>query len=108
MTDEQTERDVLEALARDRWGWDFAPKGVNPDEWVKRWNRFRRMLDAGAYLDAAMMLVPDGWENNMSLHWSTDNERNIVCTAVIGWVRIKAEADTPALALAAAIARAGK
>ncbi len=26
------------------------------------WNQFRRLLDAGGYIDAAMILVPEGWE----------------------------------------------
>ena len=87
------ERRVLEALAHKRlgphWGW--------PD-------RFNTLVDAGAYLDAAMMLVPEGLAVTL-------DTRSPPAAALQGdgphgaqgaWLY----APTPALALCAAIARA--
>jgi hypothetical protein len=110
------ERRVLEALAHKRlgphWGW--------PD-------RFNTLLDAGAYLDAAMMLVPEGWVlNGLSKtpeqvklehtgdeplpDWSATLLRED-CAGYANRSRFKeayayGEAATPALALCVAIARA--
>lgn len=69
---------------------------------------FHAKLNAGAYLDAAMMLVPEGWFVELEQHSSS-------WTATLSsalWyddTRIcrDAAAATPALALAAAAIRAG-
>ncbi len=50
-------RKALEEAAKDAWGWECAPDGVCPDFWVKRWYSFRHKLEAEAYLDAAVMLA---------------------------------------------------
>jgi len=66
MQDEQNVREVLEGVF----------KVIHPEPTVESgvwwpWSimaeRFRRFLDAEAYLDAAMMLVPEGYD------WSMDN-----------------------------------
>jgi hypothetical protein len=76
--------------------------------WMR--NRFTRLLDAEAWLDAAMMLVPDGWG------WSVERERPTRdCMASVSppgtepfgpGAYIVEEADTPAEALLAAIEKA--
>lgn len=93
---------------------DFSPAW---EAWVKADVRFKRMLDAEAYLDAAMMLVPEGWltrivsfaEGNDSTSvywrcglrtWDRDDDgvvhpRGYICVS-----------DTPALAIAASSLRA--
>lgn len=72
--------------------------------------RFRRFLDAEAYTDAALMLVPEGWS------WSIGEMRGI--GKFRGWLNdhntpdgiavrsVDADAETAALALAAAALRA--
>jgi hypothetical protein len=60
---EQTEHEALEALFADLHGTkDSIPLHRYTIKWRDRRDRFTTMLDAGAYLDAAMMLykeVPD-------------------------------------------------
>jgi len=55
-------REVLEGASHSIYGRE--PDKVHVSEW-NAWRdreiRFRRFLDAEAYLDAAMMLVPVGW-----------------------------------------------
>lgn len=53
-------REVLEGAFAQVHGLTLAPKDWDALDWAPA-NRFRRFLDAEAYLDAAMMLVPDGW-----------------------------------------------
>jgi len=69
--------------------------------------RFNRMLDAEAYLDAAVMLVPEGWE------WCVDNWDGPPPTRWCAWGQFPNKgpgddhyAETPALALLAAIVKA--
>lgn len=102
------EREVLEALARRTWEWNECPAGIDPDFWVHRWISLNRKLDAGAYVDAALMFKPEGWAINEVLEGRNG-----------GWVVTLREnktgprryetgrAGTFALALAAAIARTG-
>lgn len=56
------QRELLVEAARLIWGWDFCPPAEDPDEWVCRWNRFHRKIEAEAPLDAAMLLLPKGWD----------------------------------------------
>lgn len=83
---------------------------------VDRYGRFVRMLDAEAYLDAAVMLVPEGWVCER-LHWWPGSDQPAGCS-LLGthefrgqrWHnaadgRSVATAATPALALCAAIAK---
>ena len=52
-------RDVLEDAWRDHHGY---PLECHPIEAKCPYcNKFRRFLDAEAYTDAALMLVPEGW-----------------------------------------------
>lgn len=69
-----------------------------------RANRFRRMLDAGAYESAALTLKPEGWG------WSLCDEQGQGAATVspnrdMG-DQYSSHAATPALALLAAICRA--
>lgn len=65
-----------------------------------RLNRFTRFLDAEAYTDAALLLVPDGCK------WAVTSRNSACCNpdhiAPLDWVF----AATPALAIAAAALRA--
>lgn len=115
------ERRVMEAL------WNMTLGKVGKTEWYdpregidctvseethERWVAFERKIDAGAYLDAAMMLVPEGkasggvkfnvevWEN------SGVHAPHVRATAWVAGAE-RCYAATPALALCAAIARAG-
>lgn len=68
-------------------------------------NRFFRLVDAGAYLDAAMLLVPEGcttelvMQDRHSLRWKWElRDRNAV--------RHGSHGNTPALSLLAACLKA--
>jgi hypothetical protein len=108
----EQQREVLEALAAKIWGLTrpFEAVRPKPDIWVERWTKFSTMLDCGAYADAVLMLVPEGW---MVVSWS---ELGLAggCTAQLGNPGTGGEvtsdegARTLALALAAAIAKAGE
>jgi hypothetical protein len=72
------------------------------------WRLWYRLLHAGAYLDAAMMLVPEGWG------YCVEQERPTrACEASISppghepwdYGSFSMEGSTPALALCAAIAK---
>jgi hypothetical protein len=79
-----------------------------------RFLRFRRLVDAGAYLDAAMTLVPEGWALDMRLAiYAPDDpyERLPLVTLydqAVPHYRVagEAKAATLALALCAAALRA--
>ena len=96
-------REVLELAFFDIYGRE--PDKVHIPEW-NQWRdreiRFRRFLDAEAYTDAALMLIPEGWE------WSTYSS----CEAAIHTVRDKKQfaffghSTTPALAICEASLRA--
>lgn len=97
---EQTEREVLEAL------WDR----VDMRGYAIR-ARFTAMLDAGAYLSAAEMLVP---ETSDGPRWSVDTDNTDLANKCSGsGARVITYADgfsvfdgygpTPALALCAAV-----
>jgi len=68
--------------------------------------KFARLLDAEAYLDAAVMLVPEGW--GMAL--AVDPNGKTLCGLQrkngAGYASASATAPTPALALLAAITKA--
>lgn len=98
------QREVLEALFAKRFPDHYMPgrSGIGPSRWAK----FTAMLDAGAFVDAALLLVPEGWligrlwqRNTRSGNkpwfaelWQPTTDREV-----------KAGADTPALAICAAI-----
>lgn len=108
---EQSEREALEALFADLHGTkDSIPLHRYTIKWRDRRDRFTTMLDCGAYLNAAMMLRPEGSEfglswSRMSVDMGGKNWRCHVGTH-------RASGRTPALALCAAIeaaiARAGE
>jgi hypothetical protein len=100
------QREMLKSAADRVWGFAFAPEGMCPDAWVKRWVRFNRMLDAEAYESAVLMLVPDGHDFRVERFGE-----NQMC----GWVWVRGRFDegqlcpiasTPALALGTACLRA--
>lgn len=69
-----------------------------------RWGEPRRKLwnarlDCEAYLDAAMMLMPEGWSYTIMRHWAEVRHPIHRAMDCVG------RAATPALALIAAIAR---
>ena len=116
---EQTEREVLEAL----WLTTQVPpfyericEGNCPIcQWEAKRLRFRAMLDCGAYLDAAMMLVPEGMAIDRLSIWpgqaagcSLWGTRNVNGERWhhIDDGRFEGEGETPALALCAAITKA--
>lgn len=85
---------------------DFSPAWT---AYTKRRTRFNRMLDAEAYLEAAMLLAPEAWE--CAIYWNIspfepeaqlENEQRRT-----RWLEpVTGRAKTPALALLAAILRA--
>ena len=100
---EQTEREVIEAL------W-VTVKGEPPvaGDWQTGadFDQFTAMLDAGAYFDAALMLVPEGWAyilDTTGLFSSVSlwNGQHCVIGEYFDGVSIKR--STPALAICAAI-----
>lgn len=117
------ERRVLYALWNMTLGkvgktaWYDPREGIDctvSEETHERWVTFERKIDAGAYLDAAMMLVPEGWHieikgprkylnipSPVPNYWSANVETWSHEVQKMGW------GATPALALCAAIARAG-
>lgn len=115
---EQSEHEALEALFADLHGTkDSIPLHRYTIKWRDRRDRFTTMLDAEAYLDAAMMLVPEGYD------FATGSGRPQAMdpNARGPWAWVAAHGDlagdvcreeTPALALCAAIeatiARAGE
>lgn len=50
-------RGLLKELACRIWARDYIPEGVDPDFWVKRWNRFKAALRIGAS-PIALVFVP--------------------------------------------------
>jgi len=116
---EQTEREVLEALFHKRFPEPEMVGAPLSDErlawhaafkpWAAVRERFTAMLDAGAYLDAALMLVPEGWSWSIANRQATHSELPVNAQL---WnsqpaSTIHGDASTPALALAAAIQRTG-
>lgn len=75
-------------------------------------SRFFGFLDAGAYLDAAMTLVPEGWRVRDLCEWETFIERPSAAWTVElirkerQYHAVDGAGRTPALALAAASLRA--
>ena len=75
-------------------------------KWISdaTWHRAEEYLNVGAYLDAAALLVPDGWiwwvnSRNYARLWIVEDDR-------VAAVAQSQECATPALALAAAALRA--
>lgn len=79
--------------------------GLELHDWLTAHRPFERLLDAEAWLDAAMMLVPEGWDwarwskGTMVLTRPHDDEKFFAHT-------IEEAGDTPAEALLAAIEKA--
>lgn len=77
---------------------------VGPESHDWRWDHFLGLLNAKAYLDAAMMLVPEGWERfdvdatapELGIDWTLHGRKR----------EAKGTAATTALALCAAALRA--
>lgn len=57
---ERDVREMLEAAFAQMYGLTLAARDWDALNWAPA-NRFRRFLDAEAYTDAALMLVPEGW-----------------------------------------------
>lgn len=91
--------DLYAAIYQKQQGW---ASPVNLDQ-------FNARLDCEAYVDAAMMLVPEGYRMHLD-YWDTPNLQ--VSTAILRvWraepatLAVSGSAATPALALIAAISR---
>lgn len=93
----EQQRDLLEDLFE-----TLHPPHRDLDE--KR-RRFRAMLDAEAYLDAALMLVPKGWHVIYSGPLEHGDPPGRAGVYQAGTLPILYHAQSVALALAAAIAR---
>jgi len=101
-------REVLEA-AIEKIMPAATPKTWTDAQWVEWYNkrtRFKQLLDFEAYTDAALMLVPDGWDftiysrGEASIHRSENGRRT--------FYEATATAKTPATDLAqAALAAKG-
>jgi hypothetical protein len=84
-----------------------------PVDWdetrYRRHQRFDGLLDAGAYLEAAMMLVPEGWTYGA---WQGPSgqphkwELRTIGAEDQRYRTVEGKGHTPALALCVAIARA--
>lgn len=97
----EMQRELLKSVADHLWGFAFAPENMCPDNWVKRWASFDRKLEAEAYVDAAMMLKPDGWTWSIASNGYAEVRHPRFRTR-----DCEGRAETPALALAAAALRA--
>jgi len=96
--------------------WEAIHRGGYPPEWlafINRRNHFTRLLDAEAYLDAAVMLVPEGWEyaigTGRAQHMTENGRKPWAWVARSENFELPQSfhmAPTPALALLAAIMKA--
>lgn len=89
--------------------WEEEEWTAEYEQWHRKGWIFSNFLDASAYLDAAMMLVPEGWE------WQADTLKHGCEPEKTAWFRLhqpdyaeqfEADAATPALAVTAAALRA--
>jgi len=108
-------REVLEGAFDAIHGWRKREKSPGYWEHHPLWFRFRRFLDVEAYLDAAMMLVPEhvaierlstwpGGSVNCCLYGTHEHNGERWHNGSDG--RWNAEADHPAIALATAALKA--
>lgn len=97
--------DTRHALEEAFWTiYPTPPAGYHDEPWRNRAIRFRRFLDAEAWTDAALLLVPEGFD------WSMDNFDGELGKPS-AWICNKGPffngtADHPALALAQACLKA--
>jgi hypothetical protein len=99
------QRRLLSEAYREIFG---GPECITIDRWPgyqsPRWDAFHKKLEAEAFLDAAMTLVPEGWflngvyENGEGKTYATLRKCNVG--------DVHGSATTPALALCAAALRA--
>jgi|TARA_R100000501_G_C2620038_1_gene113312 hypothetical protein len=107
MTDTTKLAERIEALEGDERIWFIrAYEAVHGTECIdpKAWRRFEDLVNAGAFLDAAMTLVPEGW------NWLVGTDAGVGFQSALlrhgEEAPIEAIAATPALALCAAAIRA--
>lgn len=87
------------------WGGDgLGPYTEEYKAWDRRWSVFDRLIKAGAFLDSAMSLVPEGWQ------WAASSDGNASMFQMDTDQRVfnpqTGSAATTALALVAAALRA--
>jgi len=107
-------REVLEGAFDAIHGWRKREKSPGYWEHHPLWFRFRRFLDVEAYLDAAMMLVPEGAGFYLNRYWIASADGPVwsceICTGGIPSnprrVFDDYDADHPAIAVASAALKA--
>ena len=103
LLEEAWEECCRESLSFRRFACTTIPGG---DGWTMT-GRFIRMIDAGAYESAALMLVPEGRDWSVAMHTLGDETRAAVARILRpNGIGLNTAAPTPALALAAAALRA--
>jgi hypothetical protein len=98
-------------VARQANGEPWFGDGLGPyteeyKAWDRRKTRFTRLLDAEAWLDAAMMLLPEGWTGLIPVCGGKDEEAWLWPKDGTMNKGHRCTADTPAEALLAAIEKA--
>ena len=91
--------------------WEALNPGPIPDNpqrvaWLKKRHRFYDMLDVAAYVDAALSMVPFGYDASVSLFGGDGNSGCVWKHGYYDDTAIYGDGSTPALALLAAIVRA--
>lgn len=102
-------RDKLEAAFKEQYALTLEPRDWDALGWPKA-DRFRRLLDAEAWLDAAMLLVPEGaWFLLKNVMGPQPSCRDLFVADVLFEggkdrpIRLTTPHDTPAEALLSAI-----
>lgn len=101
---------LIEEAAEHFWGRSFVSEYGDPKFWLRRWSDFARMIAAEAFTDAARMLKPEGW--GLLIDEGYDDRSDGPCDVNVNWIEdgylehAHAKANTPALAILAAICKA--
>jgi len=99
-------RAMLEEMAEAKWGQTYRDAVIRDSKLFDLFARFDDLLDAEAYLDAAVMLVPEGWGVALAVDPNGKTLCGLQRKNGAGYASASATAETPALALLAAIMKA--
>jgi len=106
-------RAMLEEMAEAKWGPTYRDAVIRDSKLFDLFARFDDLLDAKAYLEAAVMLVPEGWEyaigTGRAQHMTENGRKPWAWVARSENFELPQSfhmAATPALALLAAIMKA--